>query len=898
MLLEAAAEASARAALHIAKGADTPSLQRAVFDLVAWTGPHARKLDAALDGIGSSLKDAPVVPVIPVDRCRWASLSGVHVWPAGTFSLMKAAEVARRAGAQLVSTLVDEGRRERLVAMANRIHRKLRPSGERLAEWSESFARSLEERNAKPRTWSRFYNDLRPVFSAAGADLRALAGKPIMLDRSKRLRAAGVDGASGRGVFVRTETPRRTRTKGGVPLPPATLARRYRFVDERIRLRRETLNALLDADLVREYDPVEALSGLASALGARANDNRRREALTWAFRVWGATGGAIEEALRSARLWVPTLRGWQPATQAAFSSSWTPVGRILENFLVEASDASPDCRRAREGLLVDFGDWPVAPGGSKRPWVDFLTLLGVTDGLKPVAGKLQARGAGWKWKQFAKGGAVKEALDEDWCREASLSSFRHPYTEYQRKGEAWRLPGQIEHEELSEGSKEMFHELAFRHLETHGAEFLTFDVGRFERSQYYWDERPLPTPLATFLRSRAWIAVGTHEEPVSCRPNQCWAARTRSLGRPPRFVDRLPDTVAGLVEGNKELSRLVFGTLGLRDWHDAGNATERLQVLAAVAPTLAGHDRPTFSREYRRAWSDIAETDDVLPAGMSLAVSRDGRLAKLSGDAETPLTVILAQRGHALEAGMLSSAGYALLDIGDASSERIAERLAATGQFAPRQLGGTDVSLLVDGERFVPSAADPFLTSLGLGWLPETVMIGHQMLAEQLERGVLPVTVERRVRAIRVRRCRAITLVVNEAEPSAKDSLDLYGFEHPELPTLILSDRVPLTWTTLGRDLSRAVSQLIDTRLRFLDSLLPRLALDQREGALDPPSDEALAKALRCDTVQPHAAGLGRTAGLERGRTPISVRGISPADGARNSGSAAAAPRGRLPRGA
>lgn len=66
--------------------------------------------------------------------------------------------------------------------------------------------------------------------------------------------------------------------------------------------------------------------------------------------------------------------------------------------------------------------------------------------------------------------------------------------------------------------------------------------------------------------------------------------------------------MAGLVEGNKELSRLVFGTLELRDWHDAGNATVRLQVLAAVAPTLAGHDRPTFSREYRRAWSDIAET--------------------------------------------------------------------------------------------------------------------------------------------------------------------------------------------------------------------------------------------------------------------------------------------------
>ncbi len=99
MLLKAAAEASARAALHIAREADTPTLQRAAFDLVAWTGPLARKLDAALDGLGSSLKDAPVVPVMPVDRCHSASLSGVHVWPAGRFSLMKAAEVVKRTGA-------------------------------------------------------------------------------------------------------------------------------------------------------------------------------------------------------------------------------------------------------------------------------------------------------------------------------------------------------------------------------------------------------------------------------------------------------------------------------------------------------------------------------------------------------------------------------------------------------------------------------------------------------------------------------------------------------------------------------------------------------------------------------------------------------------------------------
>ena len=52
----------------------------------------------------------------------------------------------------------------------------------------------------------------------------------------------------------------------------------------------------------------------------------------------------------------------------------------------------------------------------------------------------------------------------------SLVSFRHPYTVYRRRGEAWRLPGQIEHGELPEATKEAFHELAFRHLEAYSAD--------------------------------------------------------------------------------------------------------------------------------------------------------------------------------------------------------------------------------------------------------------------------------------------------------------------------------------------------------------------------------------------------------------------------------------------
>ena len=70
-LMKAAAEACAHAALHLTRQGRTQIPQRAVFDLVAWTGSHAAQLDAALDGMGSSLTDAPVVPAVAIEGKRW-----------------------------------------------------------------------------------------------------------------------------------------------------------------------------------------------------------------------------------------------------------------------------------------------------------------------------------------------------------------------------------------------------------------------------------------------------------------------------------------------------------------------------------------------------------------------------------------------------------------------------------------------------------------------------------------------------------------------------------------------------------------------------------------------------------------------------------------------------------
>ena len=858
-LLEAAAEACAAVTLSIVEH-DLPIIPQAVFDLFAWTRKHAGKLNDALTVMGSTLREAPVIPVIAERGSKeWTTLSQVSIWPEGSFAVLKDRDVAKHVGARLVSKDLDSRRIECLREVARRASLSLTPSSEQLANWFEVFASSLMNRNSSARTWSSFYNDIPRVFEACSAKLEQLAGKEILLDRSGSLRPAGsLSEKTWTGAYVRRGLPKGKRKKAGVPLPPATLSRRYRFLNDKITPKHETLDALIKANLLREYDPVEALAGLKSALGTKANSNRRSEALVWAFKVWGTASANMDEELQEAELHVPTLSGWQPASCAVFSSSWTPLGRTLENYLVKAAEVSTDCQCARDLMLVGQRDWPVSVENAKRNWVKFLELIGVADGLRPMPARMRREGLPVNlWDGVFRHGNVSEGLDKDWCSEVASARFNHPYTEYQMKGEAWRLPGQIEHETMAEYTRVDLCALIFEYLKAHGKSYFQFEIGRFERYGNQQDLRELPTPLATFFRNKPWIAASTLDGIEFRCPRECWASRERR-GRLPRFIDRVPETVADFSEGGK-LIEFAFGeALGLRDWLNPETAVARLWDLSSVAVKLASNDRPTARREYQRAWQDVVETGASLPSDLKLIVTRHGHFAVIRGTTERPADIIVTENAQRFEAQILSDAGQSVLEVGQTSTDRIAELLEATGAFVPRRLDGVGVRLLVDGESFVPRSSDTLLTSQELDWLPDVIVIGHELLGEQLERGIQSSTIDRKMRAIKIRRCESITLVVDDKEVSPSEHLRWYAFEHETLPTLILTYNLSLDWMTLADQLSDGLSRLIDSRLRSSSLLLTRLALIRESDALEAPSDEVLARALKCDvqTVRDHRAAL------------------------------------------
>ncbi len=852
-LLTATAEACASAALHIVKN----NLQvppTAVFDLIAWASPFTPRIDAALKGRGTSLRDAELIPAIPSDgQAPWTSLTKATMWPAGNYAVLKAREIAKHAGSSLISPQLGESGMERLSSIARSIWCNLAPSADRLGQIIESFALALFHRKVSARIWADFYEDTLQVCNTTGSGLNCLQGKQILMDRSGKLRLAIREGSeTQRQVYVRGET--RGRSKAGIPLPPQSLSRRYFFLDEQIRLSAEALQAFVKAKLLRPYDPVEALAGLQSALGRQPNDERRTEALVWAFDLWKSAGESVEDALREADLHVPTKGGWLSAASASFSGSWTSIGLSVENYLIETGSLSNDCKHSGEALLTSWPNWPQRGADTKRDWTRFLEIIGVTNGLQPVAAQIGEGGVpSWFWNPLIQKGNLGEGFDANWCEEAKSVSFNFPNTHYTLKGKAWRFPGQIEFSNLPNSARRTLSQLVFDHIKRQGSRLFEFAVGRYERNERDWNEQVLPTPLAVFIRTRPWIAANSKDDIEFCKPSSCWSAPTRRAGVP-RFVNRLSEEMVADVWESDELSVLLFSeAIGLRDWQIATTGPERLFDLAIIAQDISSNDRAVFRREYRRAWLDVSHTKSELSNSLSIVTSRRGELEVLNGSIKAPPEVIVTNDLSRFEIRALSGAGRAVLDIGEASIDVVILLLADTYCFAPLSLKDVRVQLMVDGAEFNASASDPLLVELGLDWLPECAAIGHAVRGEQLEKGILRSTIEARVRAIRLRRCETISLLIDGTElPSQHETL-FYGFEHDDTPTLILAKNMPLNWWTLART-AETISRLVDPRLRSLKILISDIFIQRSKQELELPTAEDLAATLKCDIqiVQEH----------------------------------------------
>lgn len=840
-LLEAAARTCALAATTVVEGGiDMPP--SVVVDLAAWTTPHTSKLVAAFRGIERPLDEAVIWPVVAGGASDWANFNALYAWPEVKVAQMTPKRLASVADADILLETLGPDRLARVRTVANAVTLPLELSAKALCIWSEAVAEWLaREHRASPTRWKAFLDDICAVFAAASQPLSSLEGRKIFVDADGKVLAATAKALGGAPpVFVRPKTGRGRRSEGP-PSPPPSLKRKFRFLSDAIELTEATQRAFEKAGLLRSYDPLDVLGALKGALADNASDLQRQEALIWSFKVWNGGGGkAVEEALRAADLWVPTLGGWHPSRTAVFSAAWTPLGRTVEPYLLEAAPVSPDCAMVRDRLLIGFADWPRAGAGDRREdWQRFLELLGASDGLPPLAATVARRGTpSWHWHSILSNQSAENGFGAAWTAKVSTTRFENPYTDYDLNGEIWRLPGQTEHAQLTADVRAALSDLIVAFLREHGDKHFRFSIDHYRRS----NRVELPTPLAVFLGSAPWVASVRGDDIVFAAPAASWST-TAARQPPPRFVPRFQSEAGA----RAALPAILFDPrIGLRDWSNRETAIARLAALAASLEDLNAAERRDLRDQLRRAWSDAIDTGRVLPTTLALVVERGGVLELCLPDTENlPLIHVTSER-QGFAARALGDRGEAVLDVGENDAAGIAALIEATGGFRARLADAGDVELIVDGQPFAPRPDDPLLAAGSLAWLIDAAVLAHEYLGDPLElRTLSPDELERRLRQIRLRRCASFALMIDGELAHARGDERAQPVANPRSPTLVL-----VAPGQIGVDLlceaAPALTKLMGVRRPTLETMLERLERANFDG-FGKPSEDQLARAIRRD---------------------------------------------------
>lgn len=850
-LIEAAADTAAKGCLAIVDGG-LPIPATVVVNMAAWGDTWFSIIVKAFENLGRPLDKAAIWPVTPIKGARWASFATLFVWPDVRTKQITPSRLAAIADADILSGVTDKEQLARVEALAAHLHLPLHVHSDCACQWVVATADHLaHKKRPVPLHWGEFYEDIVGLFTAAEINLSALTGRKMLLGEDNKLLVATAQGdESAPPVFVGRSAARGKRGDAP-PNPPSAIARKFRFLNPRVALSEDVVHKFEKAGLVRRYDAIEVLSALKGAFEKSGTDIQRREALVWAFRVWLVTGDkAAQAALRQAELRVPCLAGWLPAEDALMSASWSTLGRTLEQYLDEAAPVSADCRTQRGRLLIDYGAWPRARADDRREdWLRFVQILGIRDGLQPVPIAMRREGTpNGYWNYFLRFGDPAIGFDATWAKHASGNEFRFPYTQYTVYGNAWRVPGQLEHDQLTDSAKESLSNLLIAYLRTHGGAHFDFALHHPRGHQTV----SVPTPLLTFLREGKWPASTRLDQIVFARPRDSWST-TVARQHPPRFVPRFKSEPGA----KEDLPPILFeARIGLRNWSDAASAPGRLASLGAALADLSAAERRDLRDQVRRAWGDVAEHRKSLPESLQLLVDRSSSFELLPGREEDPPTVYVTAEPQGFAARTLMDAGEAVLDVGGADAALICQLLEATARFTPKLADAGDVHLVVDGALFEASSDDPVLASGDLSWLSDLAVIAHEHLGDAIELRTLPTEeLDRRIRLVRVRRCDRFALTIAGKEVAVTGRERAHAVPHPRTPTLLVQGAGPIDFELL-LEASQALTKLLGARRNTLELLMGRLQRLGYTGGFVGPSEEMLARAIVRDisVVREHFA--------------------------------------------
>ncbi|MDV6287968.1 hypothetical protein R2F25_08660 [Streptomyces sp. UP1A-1] len=413
----------------------------------------------------------------------------------------------------------------------------------------------------------------------------------------------------------------------------------------------------------------------------------------------------------------------------------------------------PAMAAQRDQWISGPDDWP-APVRDRAAYTEFLKALGVCDGLRPgvVGERLGARhGRELRPSGLVAGFGLGSALADAWCADvrSRWTKFQHPYTPYEFTHAPAHLEGAVEVAELGLTARREFAELLMHGLRTWGEELFTVTVHR--RAYSFKDPHTWPTPLASYLRSLAWLPVEDPDGLSFVEPRRAWFSTDGEL---PAFVPALPLSTRRLLTDGGVVERML--RLGLRRWDDPRHAGEAVKQLADV---LDKGDVPdylsvSFKRHYERAWSNIARTGRwpwARDEKARLVVSRAHVLGTFTPSSDE-VPVIVRDETDPLKEALIEPAGHPVL-VAPAESGDDVVRLAEANGLRAQRTSATHVQVRHrDGAPITPSGQTEVFIR-GREWLVTVVA-----LAMELKSGAFVRRSERGIRAA-LERLRALRVV-------------------------------------------------------------------------------------------------------------------------------------------
>ena len=596
-----------------------------------------------------------------------------------------------------------------------------------------------------------------------------------------------------------------------------------------------------DRKLVRRYD-ADALIVHVSTLSQSNHTNRvRQAALLWVFNLWSIYQKAQRSlSLRGANLLVPTLsHTWVEANQAIFSAGWptNTLGNIAEEFLMETSSYGAELLQMQKQLLAHKTAKPFLSKDAE-PWSVFLEAIGVKYGIQPS--QIEDKGFEIYGRNINVENVSQQLQMDDVTRQYWQDAIRehiatvgktsiYRSSMYELDGSFWHFPGQEQYSNFSEQAKLRYAQLILRWLNGGTSRYL--EVTLFSRVARYASRLTWPTPFGAFIRQAPWLPVeiqnGLNSELRFLPPSEVWLPNEDDNYLPP-YLPGIPRVVRReILIGST--SKALVGLCKANILNDPASLPNQVWYLGKyfADARVDSYHLGEFLNLYNNTWIRLASSGATIKTidfaeRQFLIMKRNNEFISIDIKAHEDIVlddepaeqekIYVRDTEDNLGIELATKQGFYIFDTGMKSAREVASLIRSLLGERFRAVSELPISLIVDGEEYVPNSIEEDFAVTACPWLPYVVYLSMESLSGTAAQH-LPAdrsAVINRVNNIRIHLARSIHYKVeNRLIPLSDNKYGAVAFDNINKPLLIIqSDTDNLDWDALA-NASSQFSQLL-----------------------------------------------------------------------------------------